>query len=110
MTFNQTNPANFPSAKQEPHLSYHHPLPLHCSSWPATGHGSQGPGGRKDSPFTRVIAVNFPELGWNMQPRLLSAVTMVTHERGAALSPPDLSLKEGENVTQSTRRGEKVLW
>lgn len=44
-----------------------------------------------------------------MQPRLLSAVTMVTHERGAALSPRDSSLRGGENVTQSTRRGEKVL-
>lgn len=44
-----------------------------------------------------------------MQPRLLSAVTMVTHERGtAALSPPDSSLSGGENVTQSTRRGEQV--
>lgn len=34
---------------------------------------------------------------------------MVTRERGAALSPPDSSLRGGENVTQSTRRGEKVL-
>lgn len=65
--------------------------------------------GSNYSSFTRVIAVNSPEPGWNMQPRLLSAVTMVTHERGAALSPPDSSLRGGENVTQSTRRGEKVL-
>lgn len=67
--------------------------------------------GRKDSVFTHVIAINSHKPGWNMQTRLLSAVTMVTHERGTALSPPDSSLREGGKCHAKYKKGWKsALW
>lgn len=47
--------------------------------------------------------------GWNMQTRLLSAVTMVTHERGTALSPPDSSLREGGKCHTKYKEGWKTV-